>query len=57
MIVPLRVTKEFFIAEETVRHLLGLTQKQVILTITRPTIGHGWAMGFIVTVDDQELST
>ena len=57
MIVPLRVTKEFFLAEDAVRTLLGLTRKQVILSITRPMLKDRWDMGFIVTVDDQELST
>ena len=57
MIAPLRVTKEYFLSEESVRTLLGLTQKQGILSISRPMIEHGWGMGFIVTVDDQELST
>ena len=57
MIVPLRVTKEFFLPEDAVRTLLGLTQKQVILSITRPMLKDRWDMGFIVTVDDQELST
>ena len=57
MSVPLRVTKEFFLPEDAVKTLLKLTNKQIILSITRPMLKDRWDMGFIVTVDDQELST
>ena len=38
---PIRTTKEYFVADETIRHLLGLGKDQVLVKIERRSFAWG----------------
>lgn len=58
MAQPLRTTVELYLSEEMIRTFLGLSIKDIILAINRPTFRYGQArhstidtLGFVVVVE------